>query len=88
MQLRVNNYSDIIFEWIPFNQFNVITKEDCNAMVHLAEWKDGPLYWEYGYEKKYIRNSNNTVALECLSDSQNITNEFLNEVCNFFINII
>ena len=80
MQLEINDYKDIIFEWIPYNQFNVITKEDCYTMVHLAEWKDGPLYWEYVYEKKYIRNSNNTVALKCLDNSQNIIDVFLNKV--------
>ena len=80
MQLKINDHKDIIFEWIPYNQFDGI-KEICNnggfSTVYSAKWKDSPLYWN---EKKYIRYSNKTVALKCLDNSQNITDELLNEV--------
>ena len=48
-------------------------------MVYSAIWTDGPLGYN-GYSKKYTRNSDEKVALKCLYNSQNITNEFLNEV--------
>src|SRR5688572_14021404 len=44
-QLEVNHYDDIIFEWIPYNQFNDIKEmsRDKSAIICLAVWKDGPL---------------------------------------------
>ena len=78
-----------MFEWIPYNQFNnieEISKGDF-ATVHLAIWKDGPLY--YNYNNEYTRESDKKVVLKCLYNSQNITNEFLlDEVWNFFTNLI
>ena len=81
MQFKINNKNDMIFEWIPYNQFNYI-KEIGNggfATVYSAVWKDGPLYYD-NYNKEYLRRLNKKVALKCLHNSQNITNEFLNEV--------
>ena len=80
-QLKIVSPWDIVFEWIPYNQFNDI-KEIGNggfATVHSAIWKDGPLNYNY-YNKEYTRESDKKVALKCLHNSQNITNEFLNEV--------
>ncbi|GES91813.1 kinase-like domain-containing protein [Rhizophagus clarus] len=54
------------------------------STVYSAEWKDGPL--EYDADKKmYERHPNRVIALKCLNDSQNITNEFLNEVKEYSI---
>jgi hypothetical protein len=81
MQMKVNNYNDIIVEWIPYNQFNDIKEigKGGFAIVYSAIWKDGPL--KYDDDKmEYKRTSNKEVALKCLFNSQNITNEFLNEV--------
>ena len=80
MQLKIEDGDEIIFEWIPYNQFNDIEEIGRGgfATVYSANWKDGPL--EYNEEYKYIRNSNKKVALKCLHNSQNITNELLNEV--------
>jgi len=84
MQLKINQYDDIIFEWIPYNQFSDIKEIGRGgfATVYSAIWKDGPL--NYGYDKcEYTRKSysaNYKVALKCLHNSQNITSEFLNEV--------
>ena len=80
MQLKINSRYDIIFEWIPYNQFDnieEISKGDY-ATIYSATWKNGPLYNDY-YE--YIRKSYKKVSLKFLHQkSQNITNEFLNEV--------
>ena len=81
MQLKINNSSDIIFEWIPYNQFNNIKEIDKGGFstVYLAKWKDGPLYYNFN-KKKYVRRFEKKVALKCLYNSQNITNELLNKV--------
>ena len=83
MQLKIDKYDDKVFEWIPYNQFSDIKEIGRGgfATVYSAIWKDGPLKWNYA--NKYTKNSkssNHKVALKCLHNSQNVTNEFLNEV--------
>ena len=83
MHLKISSYYSIVFGWIPYKQFNnvkEINKGDI-ATVYSAIWKDGPLH--YDDNKKYIREPGKKVALKCIHNSQNITNEFLNEVWNF-----
>jgi hypothetical protein len=72
-------YSDTIFEWIPYNQFKEIKEigKGGFATIYSAIWKDGPLNENNNYE---LRDMNKEVALKCLSNSQNFTNELLNEV--------
>ena len=79
MQLKRNCRKDIVFEWIPYNQFDNIVEINKGdfATVYSAIWKDGPLHQDYN---RYTRKSDKKVALKCLHNSQNITNEFLNEV--------
>ncbi|CAB4441619.1 unnamed protein product [Rhizophagus irregularis] len=45
MQLKINNHDDIVFEWIPYNQFNDIKRigKGGFATVYSAIWKDGLL---------------------------------------------
>src|ERR1044072_6221094 len=57
MRLKIIHYSDIIFEWIPHNQFydiEEISKGDF-ATVYSAIWRDGPLY----YNKRNDYNKHN-----------------------------
>ena len=81
MQLKIDKYSDIVFEWIPYNQFDNI--EEINkgdfATVYSAIWKDGPLYY-ISHKMEYSRKPDKKFALKCLHNSQNFSNEFLNEV--------
>src|ERR1043165_2248294 len=83
MQLKIDEFDDIVFEWIPYKQFGdikeIISKSDF-ATVYSTIWKDGPLCYHYGYEE-YVRKSDSKVVLKCLHNLQNITNEFLNGVC-------
>jgi serine/threonine protein kinase len=81
MQLKINNPADTMVEWIPYNQFNYIKKIGRGgfAIVYSAIWMDGPLKCDYK-KMEYKRKPNKEVALKCLYNSQNITNEFLNEV--------
>jgi serine/threonine protein kinase len=80
-QLKINDPNDIVFEWIPYNQFNYIKEIGRGGFstIYSAVWKDGPLYYFYD-KKEWIRKSNRKVVLKCLHSSQNITNEILNEV--------
>ena len=81
MQLKINDSHDIVFEWIPYNQFSDIKEIGRGgfATVYSAIWKDGPLKYDED-DEEYTRESYQKVALKCLHNSQNITNEFLNEV--------
>jgi hypothetical protein len=80
MRSKIFNPSEIVFEWIPYNQFNNIIKINENEfyILYSAIWKDGPLiYNEKKYE--YTRNNNIKVVLKYLHNS-NFTDEFLYEV--------
>ena len=81
MHLKINSKSDIVFEWIPYHQFDNIEEisKDDFVTVYSAIWKNGPLHYDY-FNNEYIRKSDQKVALKCLHNSQNIANEFLNEV--------
>ena len=89
MHLKIKDWRDIVFEWIPYNQFDYIkeiSKGDF-ATIYSATWKNGPLYYNYSH-KEYTRKSDKKVALKFLHQkSQNITKEFLNEVWNFLVNL-
>src|SRR3954453_4514044 len=84
MQLKIDSDINMVFEWIPYNQFNYVKEigKGGFAKVYLAKWKDGPLYYS-DIKKEYTRNQNKKVALKCLYNSQSITDEFLNEVWIF-----
>ncbi|CAB4433203.1 unnamed protein product [Rhizophagus irregularis] len=87
MQLRINSCFNIVFEWVPYDQFNYIKKigKGGFATVYSAIWKDGPLKYD-DKEKIYTRVSNKKIALKCLNNSQNLTDKFLNEVKEYSIN--
>jgi hypothetical protein len=77
MQLKIDKYYDIVFEWIPYDQFNDIKKvgQGGFATVYSAIWKDGPLEYKKDIEK-YVRCfPNKKIALKCLHNSQNITKQ-------------
>ncbi|GES97593.1 kinase-like domain-containing protein [Rhizophagus clarus] len=84
MQLKINNPNDMVFEWIPYNQFNDIKEigKGGFSTVYSAEWKNGLLY----YDKEWKRGSSKKVALKCLYESQNVTDEFLNEIKAYSMN--
>jgi hypothetical protein len=81
MQVGINEYNDIIVEWIPYDQFNDVKelkKDECST-IYSAIWKDGLL--QYNKSKyEYSKNQNTKVNLKYLHNSQNNINEFLNEV--------
>src|SRR5438876_8910662 len=42
-QLKINEFNDIVFGWIPYDQFSNIKKLGKSGLVYSAEWK-GDLY--------------------------------------------
>jgi hypothetical protein len=81
MQLKINYNNNIIFEWVPYTQFNDIKKIGISDSITLysAIWEDGPLCYNE-YDEELTRESNTTVTLKCLNNSHNIIEKFLNEV--------
>jgi hypothetical protein len=82
MQLEIDSHEDSVFEWISYNQLNnvkEICKVDLNT-VYSAMWIDGPLKYD-GSKNEYTRNQKNE---EVTLRSKIITDELLNNVCNFF----
>ncbi|UZO05279.1 uncharacterized protein OCT59_025637 [Rhizophagus irregularis] len=85
LQLEIEGFRDIIFEWIHYDQFNII-KEASFSKAYLAIWKDGSL--EYNYKEiKYERKPNKEVILKCLNNSQNVISGLLNEVKTYSIKL-
>ncbi|EXX53420.1 hypothetical protein RirG_244070 [Rhizophagus irregularis DAOM 197198w] len=80
IQLKFNSENDVIFEWIPYNQFNEIKEIDKNGLrtVYSAIWKDGPIFYNDQYNK-YTRDSNKKVSLKCLHNSQDSIDFLINE---------
>src|SRR3954452_6788441 len=54
-QLKVDSRYDIIFEWIPYNQFNNMEEMDKDGFT-TAKWENGLLHYQY-YEDEWIRIS-------------------------------
>src|SRR2546430_13983278 len=72
MQLKIDRQSNIVFEWIPYNQFSNIKEIGRGgfATVYSAIWKDGLLKHNRDSEEYDTRKSNYEVALKCLHNSQ------------------
>ena len=88
-QLKAKNDEEVL-EWIEYDGFKNI---EYFAKVGFgiaceAIWKVGNIVgWNYK-NNQWDRWGERRVALKCLHNSQNISNEFLNEVCKFLINLI
>ncbi|GBC02011.1 hypothetical protein RclHR1_04410004 [Rhizophagus clarus] len=83
-EMQLNLIDNHIIEWIPYDQFSKIkeiSKDSFNTM-YSAIWIDGSIQLYYG--RKVKRASNQNVILKCIYNSQNITNEFLNEVKKYY----
>ncbi|EXX62621.1 uncharacterized protein OCT59_011600 [Rhizophagus irregularis] len=53
-QLKINDSDNmIVFEWIPYNQFNEIKETGKNGLITIysAIWEDGPLHKKHQYDK-------------------------------------
>jgi hypothetical protein len=81
-QLKIKDHNDVVFEWIPYNQFNEIKETGRYNLiaVYSAIWKDGPLYKKNSWDANYTRDPNKEVALKCLYNSTNPIEFVINEV--------
>ncbi|GBB86885.1 hypothetical protein RclHR1_13310001 [Rhizophagus clarus] len=82
MQLKINNYKDLIFEWIPYNKFTEIKRMNVEDEFAIAIWKDGPLI--YTNKRLITKESYEKVFLNYLYNIQDIT-EFLNKVESYLV---
>ena len=83
-QLKATEFdNDYYLEWIPYNNLTNIEKigEGGFATIHKATWLNGNKSINDSDERT---NEDRTVALKKLHNSQNISDEFFNEV-NYFI---
>ncbi|GBC09643.1 hypothetical protein RclHR1_00900029 [Rhizophagus clarus] len=86
IQSKITYKSEIVLEWIPYNQLknirkmNKLSKNDLYTM-YSATWKDGPLCYN---DSKWKRISNKTVNLKYLHDSQKDIIKFLNKIKNYY----
>src|ERR1051325_6349865 len=80
IQSNIKGPDNVVFEWIPYNQFVNIKKIGKNRVntMYSTTWKDGPLNYSYN-KMKYLRNQSKKVNLK-YNLQYNDINEFLNEV--------
>ena len=86
-QLNAKNRREVI-EWIEYDRFENIEylAKGGFGTTYKATWKDGDIrYWDYK-NNQWERYGTKVVALKCLHNSQDITDEFLREVRYFFYN--
>jgi hypothetical protein len=81
-QLNINSYDDVVFEWIPYSQFNEIKEVGRNGSItaYSAIWSNGPLYKINKWSSYYTRDSNKKITLKCLHKLQNPVDYLTNEV--------
>ncbi|GES95302.1 kinase-like domain-containing protein [Rhizophagus clarus] len=84
IQLKINKHSDVIFEWISYNEFTEIKGIDIENEFAMAIWKDGPLI--FTGKRIMTKESYKKVVLKYLHNLQDITDEFLNKVESYFNN--
>ncbi|GET51455.1 kinase-like domain-containing protein [Rhizophagus irregularis DAOM 181602=DAOM 197198] len=59
---EMNNHKDVVFEWIPYDQFDEIEEIDNDGLtVYYAIWKNGPLCYVGWNFDRYTRDSSKMV---------------------------
>ena len=86
-QLNATCHEEVL-EWIPYEKFSDIEylAKGGFGTVHKAKWIDGYIcYWDT-CQNTWTRDSyNRDIVLKSLNNSQNITTDFLQEVCNCYL---
>ena len=86
-QLNATCYEEVL-EWIPYEKFEDIKylAKGGFGTVHKAKWIDGYIwYWDNIQPKWYRSGKGIDIVLKCLNDSQNLTTDFLQEVCSLYL---
>ena len=86
-QLNAKWFNEVI-EWIEYDRFENIEylAKGGFGTTYKATWKDGYIQWWDSENNQWKRRGESDVALKCLHNSQDITDEFLREVRYFFYN--
>ena len=81
-QLNATRYEEVL-EWIPYEKFSDIEylAKGGFGTVHKAKWIDRHIDNLNISQNKWDRTGNVYIVLKCLNNSQNITTDFLQEVC-------
>ena len=88
-QLNATRREEVL-EWIPYEKFSDIEylAKGGFGTVHKAKWIDGFIkYWDIN-QNKWFRNDNIYIVLKCLNNSQNLSTDFLQEVCSLYLLLI
>ena len=86
-QSNATRYEEVL-EWIPYEKFSNVEylAKGGFGTVHKAEWIDGYIHrWDTDENKWNRYNVYSYVVLKRLNNSQNITTDFLQEVCNCYL---
>ncbi|CAB5385286.1 unnamed protein product [Rhizophagus irregularis] len=85
VQEAQSRVSDLLFEWIPYNQFNEIKEisKDNHTSVYSAIWKDGPIYRKNQWNENYMRDPNKEVTLKCLNNSKELIDSVIKEAKSY-----
>ena len=81
-QLNATRREEVL-EWIPYEKFSAIEylAKGGFGTVHKAKWIDGYIYYWDIDQNKWSRYGSMHIVLKCLNNSQNLTTDFLQEVC-------
>ena len=82
-QLNATYWKEVL-EWIPYEKFSDIEylAKGGFSTVHKAFWVDGYIwYWNIDQTKWNRFDNDEYFVLKCLNNSQNLTTDFLQEVC-------
>ena len=85
-QLNATRREEVL-EWIPYEKFSDIEylAKGGFGTVHKATWIDGNIdYWDID-QTEWVRNGSEYIVLKYLNDSQNLTTDFLQEVCSLYL---
>ena len=82
-QLNANDSTDYL-EWIEFDQFELVenkNKRGAFSSIYSAMWLEGPRWNLDEAAEVWTRNGPMKVILKRLDDSQNMDQDFVNQVC-------
>jgi hypothetical protein len=89
-QLNATRFEEVL-EWIPYEKFTDIEylAKGGFGTVYKAKWIDRYIkYWNIDQNTWKRSFMGDMIVLKCLNNSQNLTTDFLQEVCNLLLNLL